>query len=84
MVQRKTNESVKAGLLTESGGQTGVTGKETETKETTVDEVIHQPDFEPTALFNKTDNNGGLQTNSSGERTADNGERDRDNQGHGK
>jgi hypothetical protein len=78
MEQRKTNESVKAGL------QPGVTGKEVENKEIDVDDVIHQPDFEPTALFNKIDNTG-LQTNSTQPPAEnDNEERDPDDQVHGK
>lgn len=85
MEQRKTKKSVKAGLTTEAGRQPGITGKETETKETTVDEVIHQPDFEPTALFNKTGNNGLVQTNNNAERSADNNEeRDPDDLVNGK
>ena len=85
MEKHKTDESVKAGLQIENDKPrrkrkriplAGNNGKVVEEpKEIDVDDVVHEPEFEPTAVFNKE--------NSEVENAGNNEEKDADDQVHG-
>ncbi len=82
MEQRKTNEGVKARLEQEANinlekEKKNSVGKEKDAKEIEVDDVVHEPGFEPTAVFNKDTDK---QTNAD----STNAEKDPDDQEHGK
>jgi hypothetical protein len=84
MEKHKTDESVKAGLQIENDKPlrrkrkriplAGNNGKVEEPKEIDVDDVVHEPDFEPTAVFNKENS----------EAPGENEEKDPDDLVHGK
>jgi hypothetical protein len=85
MEKRKTDESVKAGLQIEADNKplrkrrkriplAGNSANMEEPKEIDVDDVVHEPDFEPTAVFNKENS----------EAPGENEEKDPDDQVHGK
>ena len=85
MDKRKTDESVKTGLQIEADNKPlrkrrkriPIAGKGNaieEPKAIDVDDVIHEPDFEPTAVFNKENS----------EAPGENEEKDPDDLVHGK